>query len=1059
MPEQEERTRHILAALQERAKELNCLYAVDEILSRRGASTDDVAHQIIDAIPPGWQYPGICRARLTLNGAVYQPGAFVETPWRLFSDILVEGERVGEIAVYYAEARPDADEGPFLKEERRLINAIAERVAFFVLQQKLRSALQSWQDASGISPEHPDWKVVLNFIGKTDQRLLERITRKMINRLCETGTKEGQALLQEFLVEAPLAEPVDENRPLQRMALAGLTKVTEKAFDLAADAWSEDELLQCLESWIEEEKAAFLIDTLENPHSGLQGMAEAVLRFQNANVDESKLSHSVQTSLRVALLRRLFSDNSAFVGVAKDHFALNDFYDLFQRVIYSAESHGKLGGKSAGLFLAAQLVKHSPENKGLFKNVKIPRTWHVSSDTILYFIHYNNLEDIYDRKYLEIERVREEYPRIVQVLKNSRFPPEISKGLSAALDELGDHPIIVRSSSLLEDRMGSAFSGKYKSLFLANQGEKAKRLEALQDAIAEVYASIFGPDPIEYRAQRGLLDVHEEMGIMIQEVVGRQIGKYFLPAFAGVALSHNEFRWSARIKREDGLVRMVPGLGTRAVDRLSDDYPVLVAPGQPGLRVNVTADEIVRYSPRRMDVINLETNRMESVAIEDLFRECGDEYPLARRIVSMFEHDRVRAPIGVEPDWDRDSFVVTFHGLVTDTPFVAQIQALLVLLRQKLNTPVDIEFAHDGEDFYLLQCRAQSYTEKYTPAAIPPDLPRERVLFTANRYVSNGRVPGITHVVYVDPDRYSEIEDLRALKQVGRAIGRLNAVLPKRQFILMGPGRWGSRGDIRLGVDVTYSDINNTAVLLEIARQKGSYLPELSFGTHFFQDLVEADIRYIPLYPDDPAIHFDELFLRRAKNILAKILPEFSSLADVVRVIDVPAETEGRVLHVLLNAELDQAVGVLGMPTQAADAARREESPVTATREDHWRWRARMAERIGAHLDRQRFPVRALYVFGSAKNATAGPSSDLDLIVHFAGNEEQREQLSLWLDGWSKSLAEVNFLRTGYRLDGLLDVHFVTDEDIANGTSFAAKINAVTDAAREIPLEPPAPGG
>ena len=121
---------------------------------------------------------------------------------------------------------------------------------------------------------------------------------------------------------------------------------------------------------------------------------------------------------------------------------------------------------------------------------------------------------------------------------------------------------------LLEDSFGAAFAGKYKSLFIANQGSKKERLAELIDAIAEVYASTFGPDPIEYRREQGLLDYHEEMGILIQEVVGKKVGDYFFPAFAGVALSNNEFRWSNRIKLEDGLVRMVPGLGTRAVDRV-----------------------------------------------------------------------------------------------------------------------------------------------------------------------------------------------------------------------------------------------------------------------------------------------------------------------------------------------------------------------------------------------------------------------------------------------------------------------------------------------------------
>ncbi|MEJ2722922.1 MAG: PEP/pyruvate-binding domain-containing protein, partial [bacterium] len=390
-----------------------------------------------------------------------------------------------------------------------------------------------------------------------------------------------------------------------------------------------------------------------------------------------------------------------------------------------------------------------------------------------------------------------------------------------ALDDFEDRPIIVRSSSLLEDREGSAFSGKYKSLFLANQGTKKERLDALQDAVAEVYSSVFSPDPIQYRAERGLLDVHEEMGILIQEVVGKRVGKYFMPAFSGVAFSSNEFRWSARIKREDGLVRIVPGLGTRAVDRLSDDYPVLISPGQPGLRVNVTPDEVIRYAPKKMDVINLEENRFETVEVKDLLKKYGEEYPSVRRMISIVEGDRVRRPVGLEPDWEKDEFVVTFQGLISDTPFVSHVHALLKLLRDKMGMPVDIECACDGEDYYLLQCRVQSFSETHAPAPIPRDLPREKIVFSANKYVSNGRVPDITHIVYVDPDAYANLGDIESMREVGRAVGALNRVLPKRQFILLGPGRWGSRGDIKLGVSVTYSDINNSSALLEVARKKG----------------------------------------------------------------------------------------------------------------------------------------------------------------------------------------------------------------------------------------------
>jgi hypothetical protein len=600
--------------------------------------------------------------------------------------------------------------------------------------------------------------------------------------------------------------------------------------------------------------------------------------------------------------------------------------------------------------------------------------------------------------------------------------------------------------------MGAAFSGKYRSLFLANRGTKKERLAALTDAIAEVYASIFGPDPLEYRAERGLLDVHEEMGVMIQEVVGVRAGDYFMPAFSGVAFSNNEFRWSPRIKREDGLVRLVAGLGTRAVDRLGDDYPVLIAPGQPGLRANVSTDEVLRYSPKMMDVINLQTGEFVSVRVQDLLREVGAYFPMVGDIVSVVDRTRIRRPIGLDVDFEKDMLVVTFDGLAARTPFVARMRALLKLLRDKLGVPVDIEFASDGKDLYLLQCRPQSYAAEAAAATIPQDVPADRVVFTANKYVSNGRVGDITHIVYVDPCKYRELADLQQLKDVGRAVGKLNKLLPKRQFILMGPGRWGSRGDIKLGVSVTYSDINNTAVLIEIARKEGNYVPDLSFGTHFFQDLVEASIRYLPLFPDEQGILFNEDFLTRSPNILADLLPEYAHLADSVIVIDVPRSTEGMILRVLMNADQEQALGMLASPAAQVDAAEdRKKDPGTPL-ESHWRWRLRMAERIAAALDPGRFGVKGLYLFGSTKNATAGPGSDIDLLVHVDGSEATRRDLSTWFEGWSLCLAEMNYLRTGQKSDGLLDVHYVTDEDIAKQTTYAAKIGAVTDAARPLAL-------
>jgi hypothetical protein len=1043
----------MLHALQERAKELNCLYRVGELLSQTDRNLEEVFRGIIEVLPSGWQYPDACQARIVYEDDVVEPTDFRVTPWVQSAALIVQSEEVGTIEVFYRSEMPRCDEGPFLKEERKLIETIAERIASTITQRRLKAAFEHWDATAEISASKDEWRVVLEFLRDTDPSLLKRIARKLINHLNWSGVPEARELLQRDSVNTTGDGRFqgDENRPSRQSKK--LADLTGEAFRIASCHLSESEILDCVTTWIKEDKSSFLVRALEHQDTSLGEIMDGIERHRHAAVEESELSVSTQKGLRVSLIRRFFSENLDFINVAKNYIELKDFYDLLGKIIFPPRCHGKLGGKSAGLFLAKKIIEKSAEASLLLRQVRVPRTWYVTSDWILDFVHHNDLEDVLNRKYLEIDQIRQEYPHLVALFKSSSFPSELAKGLALALDDLGDVPIIVRSSSLLEDRTGSAFSGKYKSLFLGNRGPKEERLTALMDAIAEVYASIFGPDPTEYRAERGLLDVHEEMGIMIQEVVGQPVGKYFLPACSGVAFSHNEFRWSARIERDDGLLRLVPGLGTRAVDRVADDYPVLIAPGQPSLRVNVTLDEVLKYSPKRVDLINLETNRFETVEVPELLRYCGARLPQVRQLVSLVDHDRIEQPVGPSPDFHTREAVFTFEGLIRSTPFVGWIRELLSLLQAKLGAPVDIEFAYDGTDFFLLQCRPQSYGPDVAPVAIPQNLPANKVIFSANRFVSNGRLQDITHVVYVDLEGYSQLPDSAAMREVGHAVGRLNKLLPKHQFILMGPGRWGSRGDVKLGVPVTYSDINNTAMLIEVARQRGNYLPDLSFGTHFFQDLVEASIRYLPLYPDDPKTAFDEQFLRRSHSVLEEMLPEFAHLSETLRVIDVPRETNGQILRILMNADLDQAVAFLARPQQRTESSEPDLDAADRAGEGHWRWRFRMAQNIASQLDPQRFGVKAFYLIGSTKNATAGPGSDIDILLHFQGSEEQRKDLSLWLDGWSRCLDEMNFLRTGYRSGGLLDVHLITDEDIAAKAAFAVKIDAITDAARKLPMK------
>jgi len=886
---------------------------VDEILSA-GGEPDDAFGQLIRALPAGWKYPDICEASITVGDRSYEAPNRTVSPWSMAADISVHGERVGTVTVSYTAERPTAYAGPFLREEQRLIHAIAERIGLYLMQRRLRRDRESWETVVAQLSTHDQhsWEVLVSFLQRTDRELLRRIARKMINHLCWNGVGEAAKLLQEELPDTESDPPVwDENRPQQRYALRSTPGLAERAFELAARHLDEDEIVSCIQEWINDDKCIFLIQLLESQATTLNEIADGVLRFKNASLDEADLSVALRTSVEVGLLVRFFVDRLDFVNVAKRYVEISDFYDLIPHIVYPARSHGKLGGKAAGLFLAQKVLRTDEAHADILSKIKTPKTWYLASDGILDFIRSNQLNEVYERKYMEIERVRRDYPFIIQAFKNSKFTPEVSAGLAAVLDQFTDRPLVVRSSSMLEDRAGASFSGKYKSLFLANRGSKSERLEALQDAIAEIWASVFGPDPIEYRSERGLLDFREEMGILIQEVVGTRVGPYFLPAFAGVAFSNNDFRWSPRLSRTDGLIRMVAGLGTRAVDRMSDDYPILVSPGQPGLRANVTADEIARYSQRRIDVINLETNAFETIDLETLLRAHGEQVPLARHMVSLREGDRLRAPMGLEPDWASDDFVVTFEGLILETPVIRQLHTVLQVLRDRLGTPVDIEFASDGVDLYLLQCRAQSQSDPHAPAVIPRDLPRDHIIFSANRHVTNGRVRNIEHVVYVDAEAYAALGSHKELTQVARAVGRLNALLPKRRFILIGPGRWGSRGDVKLGVSVTYSDISNAAILIEVAQRKGNYVPELSFGTHFFQDLVEANIRYLPLYPDEEGVVFRREFFNDSRNQLVTLLPDFAHLAHVLRVITVAQEQPGFALEVLMNGDTDEAVGVL----------------------------------------------------------------------------------------------------------------------------------------------------
>ncbi|MCB1151658.1 hypothetical protein KDK88_08910 [bacterium] len=659
-------------ALQERIKELNCLYTVETELQDHESGMELVLDRVAKLIPPGWQHVEDCEAEITHASRVHRSSDFEPTPWVLEEPIRVNGAPVGHLRVYYLTEKPSADVGPFLNEEVRLARSLADRLGQYLLLRRDRAAEAGKES-------HADWEVLLDHLRQNDRETYLRLSRRMLNLLCSGGMEEAQRLLATAygITDDDASEGEEErNLPRRRAELDTELLLSGRPFLLASETMAGAEISKQVRGWLQEEKIVGLKKVLDNIRSPLPEVVDQVRRHRTMLGRAADLPRATAASLTVSLIQRFLTDQLDFAHTARQFLDFDDFVDLADHVVYPAGSHGKLGGKTAGVVLARGVLRKAAAAAGTDDLVRFPRSFYVTTDGIEAFIAHNDLEDLLAVKYMDIDEVRREYPNIQQLMKNSAFPADMINGLTAVLDELGERPIIVRSSSLLEDRAGTAFSGKYKSLFLANQGSKKDRLAALLDAIAEIYASTLGPDPIIYRQERNLLEFNEQMGILIQEVVGRKAGRWFLPAFAGVAFSRTEFRWSPRIRREDGLVRLVPGLGTRAVDRTRDDYPVLAVPGKPDLRVNVAADEVVRYAPRRVDVIDLQDNTFRTVKMSELLEDVGGTYPGFHHVFSLLQGDTFRPPLGPWSPCDGQP-VVTFDALRGPGGLLRRIDTLL----------------------------------------------------------------------------------------------------------------------------------------------------------------------------------------------------------------------------------------------------------------------------------------------------------------------------------------------------------------------------------------------
>ncbi len=373
-----------------------------------------------------------------------------------------------------------------------------------------------------------------------------------------------------------------------------------------------------------------------------------------------------ETARRLAGL--LMGRDARILQLAREHFSLADLLRVKERMIGS----GAVGGKSAGMLLARKVVENRLPD--LRPRLEPHDSFYVGTDVFYAFL----VENGWWRLRLE-QRTAEGFFRAAErlggLMSGGRFPAAVLEQFRRMLDHFGQSPVIVRSSSLLEDGFGNAFAGKYESIFLANAGDPEGRLAAFEAAVKRVYASSMDASALSYRRQRKLDDQDEQMALLVQRVSGTELDGLFMPTAAGVAHSRNAYVWNERIDPDAGMVRLVAGLGTRAVDRVGTDYPRVAALNVPRL-LPLSGDEArARYSQHRVDVLDLGADRPATLELDEARRHWP---PWLTEL--LCDRDRAAEAALAEFGTVREVYYCNCEKLVADAAFVGDLSRILAAL-------------------------------------------------------------------------------------------------------------------------------------------------------------------------------------------------------------------------------------------------------------------------------------------------------------------------------------------------------------------------------------------
>ncbi|MDD3138335.1 MAG: PEP/pyruvate-binding domain-containing protein [Lachnospiraceae bacterium] len=601
--------------------------------------------------------------------------------------------------------------------------------------------------------------------------------------------------------------------------------------------------------------------------------------FHNAK-QALAFSHEQQQERKNTLMKLLIGSESKMLELCNRYFTLKDIVEIASREIGT----GFIGGKSVGMLLARKIIEtQAPEQFEPY--LESHDSYYLGSDVFYTYIVQNGWWKLRTQQKTE-EGYFKYAPELKEKLLNGQFPINIQEQFVQMLEYFGQSPIIVRSSSLLEDNYGNAFAGKYESVFCVNQGTPEERYEAFTQAVRTVYASTMNEDALAYRMNRGLAQKDEQMAILIQRVSGDYYEDYFFPHIAGVGNSSNLYVWDKNVDMNAGMLRLVFGLGTRAVDRTEGDYVRIVTLDDPLRMPLIDFEDQKKYSQHDVDVLSLRDNLLTAKPLEEILLK---DIKVKKELFAAIDYQTMNRLTDLGYRNMKTPYILTFQNLLKNSSFPSFMKDMLALLSQKYDYPVDIEFTanfrKDGSfKVNLLQCRPLQ-TKGLGKAVMIPEVKNDQECFIyskGNFMGGNIHLP-IDYVVYIPASEYLKLNE-QAKYSVARLVGRINTILKGKRVMLIGPGRWGTTTP-SLGVPVHFTELCNMSVICEVASKAEGFEPELSYGSHFFQDLVEADIFYIAIFDGQNNVLFHPEKLIKFENQIHKLLPDATQPGNVVHVI------------------------------------------------------------------------------------------------------------------------------------------------------------------------------